>query len=50
MDPIRLRTSSESSRDDSDEMPEKEKDPSSVEFNFLKAGLSYKKNKLLLIM
>ena len=45
MDSIPLRSSSESSSDDSDdksEMPEKEKDPLSVEFNFLKTGLAYK--------
>ena len=42
MDPIPLKSSSDSSSDDSDdesEMPEKEKDPLSVEFNFLKTGL-----------
>ena len=45
MDPNPLRNSSESSSDDSDdesEMPEKEKDPLSLEFNFLKTGLAYK--------
>ena len=50
MDSIPLRSSSESSSDDSDdesEMPEKEKDPSSVEFNFLKTGLAYKIDFLL---
>ena len=50
MDPIPLRSSSESSSDDSDdesEMPEKETDPLSVEFNFLKTGLAYKIDFLL---
>ena len=50
MDSIPLRSSSESSSDDSDdesEMPEKEKDPESVEFKFLKTGLAYKIDFLL---